>query len=271
MAGRRKIEWIATAGHGSIKIMPKAGDTESSVYRAFQGQNYLAGIAKKFIDGIAEIQSRFKPEIQSEQITALANELLIQVQGNMAKFLSPIAVNFRSLQGDIYKLAVSPFNDSIAAIRRAEIRTHLRTLELKERINVFNQAVENGSDEVVQAFIENNQFFRLLDPGYIEQGKRKWLLRKDPTLAETYFSTEQAGSVVANDFENIIGDLAAYASPQPERVQNLLADIPRPGWQHEKTGDERMIDSGVMPSNLPLPSQKLGESAEARLAAANES
>jgi len=217
----------------------------------------LAGIAKTLISGIVEIQSRYKSEIQPEQITALANELLIRVQSRMGEFLGPIASSYCNMQGDIFKLAISPFNDSVAAIRRMEIRQHLRSLDGKQRLEIFNQAVENGGDEIINAFIENSKFFSLLDPALIEQGKRKWLQRKDPTLAEAFLSTEQAGSVLASNFESIIGDLAAYASVQPERIQKLLADIPKPGWTHLKTGDERMIDSGVMPSMLPPPAGKI--------------
>ena len=57
---------------------------------------------------------------------------------------------------------------------------------------------------------------------------------------------------------------------QPEQIQKLLADIPKPGWTHLKTGDEKMIDSGVMASTLPAPSQKLGENVTVRLAETNK-
>jgi hypothetical protein len=272
MNGRRKIEWLATARHTGTKITPKEGDTESSVFRAAAGQAFLAGVAKTFVSGIAEIQSRYKSEIQPEQIKQLANELLNSVQSRMTKdFLNPIASSYRNMQGDIFKLAISPFNDSVAAIRRMEIRQHLRSLDGKQRLEIFNQAVENGGDEIINAFIENSKFFSLLDPALIEQGKRKWLQRKDPTLAEAFLSTEQAGSVLSSNFESIIGDLAAYASAQPERIQKLLADIPKPGWTHLKSGDEKIIDSGVMASMLPPPSGKFSESAESRFAEANKS
>lgn len=229
----------------------------------------MSGVAKTFISGIAEIQKRYKPEIQPEQITALADELLIQIQNNMEKFLSPVASSFRSLGGDVFKLSVSPFNDSVAAIRRMEIRQHLKSLEPKARLEIFNQAVERGSDEVVQCFVENSSFFQLLDPALIEKGKRQWLQRKDPTLAVNYFETETAGSVLESDFEKTINDLAAYGSTQPERISGMLRNLPKPGWTHSETGDSRMINTGVMPSNLPPPSNKVIPTAESRLAEAN--
>ena len=272
MASRKKIEWLAAAGHAGTKITPKEGDTESSVFRASKGQEFLSGVGKLFIDGIAEIEKRFVPEIRSGEISKLADELLNSVQSRMTKdFLNPVASSYRNMQGDIFKLAISPFNDSVAAIRRMEIRQHLRSLDGKQRLEIFNQAVENGGDEIINAFIENSKFFNLLDPALIEQGKRQWLQQKDPTLAEAFLSTEQAGSVLASNFESIIGDLAAYASAQPERIQKLLADIPKPGWTHLKSSDEKIIDSGVMASMLPPPSGKFSESAESRFAEANKS
>jgi hypothetical protein len=267
MAGRRHIEWLAAAGSTGIKITTK--ETDGSVFRAAKGQEYLSGVAKTFISGIAEIQKRYKPEIQPEQITALADGLLIQIQNNMERFLSPIASGFSSLAGDVFKLSISPFNDATAAVRRAEIRTHLKSLTPAERLEIFTQAVESGGDEIVQCFVENSQFFKLLDPVLIEKGKRQWLQRKDPTLAANYFETEAAGSVLESDFEKVITDLAVYATPQPERISGMLHNLPRPGWTHSETGDSRIINTGVMPSMLPPPSNKFAKSATERLAEAN--
>jgi hypothetical protein len=133
-----------------------------------------------------------------------------------------------------------------------ELRQFLKAQPGADRLRIFEEAVDSGDAEIYAAFAESHKIFNLLGEDILAAGREKLLRKKDPLLANAFFGCERAGSILAENFEHVINDLAAYAPIDPCQYQKLLSDIPRPDWQH-KSDIGRFMDNSDLSTVLPKP------------------
>ena len=255
MAKRRHIEYYAAIKPGSdtnevfaIKLVE--GEPANLISQAAKAQEWIHTVAKSFVDGVKQIQDKFKPDKISEPVRDLARQQLGLIPNGVAQFLKPLAAHYEVLQGEIVKSVYTPFSGDVTAIvRRGEIRTFLRTLDGKSRLEAFRRAIANRDDEVVRSFLEHADLFALLGREFLEEGKRQWLLGKDPVLGVDFITTETNGGILGTQFEHLIDDLAAYAE-EPAKALELKKSLPS-GWAHTPTTAEKWMNNANMPSELP--------------------
>jgi hypothetical protein len=254
---RKHIEYYALslAAFGD-RIIPKENETEGSVYRGWQGQNFMHQISKRFIDGVEAIKAKYKPDAQPKEIQKLAGELLQQIPAAVSKFLQPLAASYYEMKNQVAKISIGPSSDPAAMIRRMEIRTHLKSIDGKERLRIFQEAVENGDNEIAGAYLESHKIFNLLDENTLAAGREKLLRKRDPLLADAFFAASRAGSILSGNFRHVIEELGVYAPPIPGEIFTMLESLPKADWKDARGAEGRFIDNNLLPSALPKPTME---------------
>jgi len=252
MTGRKFIEWFSSSPRSfGVNLEPSETDTEGPLFRGGKGQLFLHQLCKAFIDTIesAHRDDKLTSKGRADLILREAQRLLAELRGNFKKFLDPCANAYQNF--DSTRLpALRRATDALSAVERLRIQQSISNLEVKDRVEVLENALRDNDEVVLGTLFDRPQLHRLLDPSLISQARRKYMSQNAPDV----IAAETAAAVLTFDFEKVTDELSLFmAGPSSDAVEihKHLAEIKKLGMAFESNADLEWMLNGGSPSGLP--------------------
>lgn len=245
------IEWYGESINAfGNNIRAKEGDVTSMTFLAQKGQEFIHNLCKRFLDTVWSVQKEgnYTEQGQLAKIQETANKLLTELKQNYRRFLYPIIITYQISKFRTTARALQPPRDATEAIQRLKIQRYLRSLDIKQRVKVFQDALMKNNESILAVFFERPALFKLLEPKFIKKGKRQYLAKAAPDA----IAAEEAGSMLTFNIERVVDDLSLYAG-QLNDAAEILSFLPKLDWTFEPTSDTKAMAGGAFTSNLPEP------------------
>ena len=252
MKSKKFLEWFSSSEKSfGVCLQPAETDKEGPLFRGQKCQLFIHQLAKSFVDKChaAAKDSKLTPEGKRDTVQRHAAQALAELRQGYKKFLDPILnayKNFDSTHLPALRRAVTP----LEGIERMRLQQYVTGLETKARVELLNNALAENDELMLSVFFDRPQVFRLLDPQYIAQVRRKYMSEHAPALIQA----EKAGAVLTFDIEKVTDELSFFCPGSNENVTEIhkdLAEIKKLGMTFEKNGDLQMMLIGAVPSSLP--------------------
>jgi len=252
MPGRKFIEWFATSNKSfGVNLTPAEGDGESVTFRGSKCQEWLHQLCKAFIDKHAAVlrDNRLTEQGRKEAVQREAGRLLAELKQRYRTFLDPCVSAYQNF--DSTRLpALRRATDALSAVERLRIQQSISNLEVKDRVEVLENALRDNDEVVLGTLFDRPQLHRLLDPSLISQARRKYMSQNAPDV----IAAETAAAVLTFDFEKVTDELSLFmAGPSSDAVEihKHLAEIKKLGMAFESNADLEWMLNGGSPSGLP--------------------
>lgn len=233
----------------SKKFVPAEGDTQSVVFRGSKLGEYLEKVSDGFCKTIELMRTEgdLTPNGQRKAVRDIATKYLGELRAKRELLLDPIVGNYHTAVANVNSLCRAV--DPVTQVQRMELRNHFKTLDVQQRIGLFEKAVQSNDERIITAFVENADIFDLLPKEKLEAGKMQWIEKKNPELAAQYQQSQQVAPFCSYAFRNVCENLCRYLPMKNEFSETLFKKLPAGDLGYVETEADKL--QSALPSSMP--------------------